>query len=430
MTPLDAPTFAALMAPLGPFEPSPRLAVAVSGGADSLATCVLADAWARARGGDALALIVDHRLRAESGREAAETAARLAARGVAARILTLDGLARGPGLAARARAARYAALEAACAADGRLHLLLGHHAADQAETVEIRRLGGSGAFGLAGMPALAEGARVRLLRPVLPVPPGRLRATLRAAGLDWVEDPSNTDMSQLRARIRARRADPDSGAAATGVALRQAWGLGRDRAFAERGVAAVLARRVAFYPQGYAVLTPGPLPPDALSALLHAVSGEPWPVGAAAAARLAARPGAATLGGVRITPARRLGPGSWLLVREEAAMHPPMAAVPGAVWDGRFRLGPGPIPPDGMDIGALGSDAVRFRTRTGLPTAVLRTLPALRWRGMLASVPHLGYAAKIVEAPWNLRFAPGIAAGRVPFGTGSYLYANPVAEAG
>ncbi len=47
--------FAALMAPLGPFGPAPRLAAAVSGGADSLALPVLAEAWARARKGSVLA---------------------------------------------------------------------------------------------------------------------------------------------------------------------------------------------------------------------------------------------------------------------------------------------------------------------------------------------------------------------------------------
>ena len=62
------------MAMLGPFEPAPRLAVGVSGGADSMALALLADAWARERGGTILALIVDHGLRTESKAEAAEAA--------------------------------------------------------------------------------------------------------------------------------------------------------------------------------------------------------------------------------------------------------------------------------------------------------------------------------------------------------------------
>jgi len=66
------------MARLGPFEPSPALAVAVSGGADSLALALLAHAWARTQGGSVLALLVDHGLRAESRAEVCQTRARLA----------------------------------------------------------------------------------------------------------------------------------------------------------------------------------------------------------------------------------------------------------------------------------------------------------------------------------------------------------------
>ena len=79
------------MARMEPFEMSPRLAIGVSGGADSLALVLLADEWARQRGGSALALIVDHGLRHEAAAEAAETASRLAERGISARILRLEG---------------------------------------------------------------------------------------------------------------------------------------------------------------------------------------------------------------------------------------------------------------------------------------------------------------------------------------------------
>ena len=85
------------MTALGPFEPAPRIAAGVSGGADSMALALLADAWARERGGSLLALVVDHGLRAESGREAAAAAARLGSLGIAATVLKIEGLARGPG---------------------------------------------------------------------------------------------------------------------------------------------------------------------------------------------------------------------------------------------------------------------------------------------------------------------------------------------
>ena len=79
--------FAALMAPLGPFEAEPVLAVAVSGGRDSLALALLAHDWAAVRKGRVLALIVDHGLRAESATEARTTLERLGSIGVAGEIL-------------------------------------------------------------------------------------------------------------------------------------------------------------------------------------------------------------------------------------------------------------------------------------------------------------------------------------------------------
>ncbi len=396
------------MASLGPFEARPKLAVAVSGGADSLALALLAEQWARARGGDALGLIVDHGLRAGSAAEAAATLERLGAAGIVAHVLTLTGLARGPALAARARAARHHALAAACADGGRLHLLFGHHARDQAETLAMRMLSGSGPAGLACMPALTETAGVRLLRPLLAVPPGRLRATVAARGLAWVEDPSNADPAAQRARLRAARADHDGDGPLTRAAVRAAACRGAARAAADHSVAAVLARRVSVAAQGFAVMTPGALPAAALAALLRVLGGADWPPPAAAVAALAASPRAGTLGGVRVLPAGRVAPGGWLLVREAAAMAPPVAARPGVAWDGRFRLQIEGTAATGATLGALGSDAARFRGSLGLPTAVLRTLPAVRAGDDLVAVPHLGYRRTLLATHYRAVFAAGV----------------------
>src|SRR5579863_7592497 len=67
--PIEGAEFAALMARFEPFEPRPRVAVAVSGGADSMALTLLTERWARARGGVLTALTVDHRLRRDSAGE-------------------------------------------------------------------------------------------------------------------------------------------------------------------------------------------------------------------------------------------------------------------------------------------------------------------------------------------------------------------------
>jgi tRNA(Ile)-lysidine synthase len=416
VTPIAAEEFAAWMAPLGPFEPAPHLAAAVSGGGDSLALALLAAAWASARNGRLTALIVDHRLREGSAAEAALTAERLKHSGIAARILVLPDLSPGSALAERARSARYAALEAACVEAGIVHLLLGHHAADQAETVAMRMLAQSGPDGLAGMAALVETAQLRLLRPLLRVPRVRLRATLRAANVGWVEDPSNEDPQFLRTRIRQLRADPDGDGPATHAAVAAAVARGTARAGQEIGRAAELAARVRIYPEGYAVLSPGSIGAPALAALLRTLAGAPRPPSLRQVAGLADKPEPATLAGVRIMPAGRLGPG-WLLVREAAAMAPPVPALPAANWDGRFSVRRASRLPMGLTLGPLGDEGLAMpgRQRLGLPAAVLRTLPAFRRGGSLVAVPHLRYPEPSDGIRASVVFRPSMPVSCAPF---------------
>ncbi|MEQ8968446.1 MAG: tRNA lysidine(34) synthetase TilS, partial [Azospirillaceae bacterium] len=191
------------MARFAPFEPAPRLAVGLSGGPDSTALVLLADAWARARGGSVLALIVDHGLRPESAGEAAAVADRMARLGIEARILTRAGPPPAAGVQAAARAARHALLQTACREYGILHLLLAHTLDDQAETVLLRLAAGSGPDGLAGMAAVREGREARVLRPLLGWPKTRLVALCREAGVATVADPGNRDPRFARPRLRA-----------------------------------------------------------------------------------------------------------------------------------------------------------------------------------------------------------------------------------
>ncbi|HVY17098.1 MAG TPA: hypothetical protein VHB27_17880, partial [Rhodopila sp.] len=159
------------------------------------------------------------------------------------------------------------------------------------------------------------------------------------------------------------------------------------------------------HPEGYAVVTAARLLPGALSALVTAVSGAAYPPDPDVTAGLAARLSSATLHGVRIMPAGRLGDG-WLVVREEAAVEPPVQATAMAVWDRRFQLhGAGELP-EGTTIGALGDDAAGFRRQSPLPSVVLRTLPALRVGKSVAAVPHLRYAGTITIPMVTVTFAP------------------------
>lgn len=342
-----------------------------------MALAWLANDWVRGRGGRVTALVVDHGLRAEAAVQARQTVERLAAQGLDARVLTLRGLERGSRLAEHARTARYAALEGACAGCGILHLLLGHHAADQAETVVMRMLAGSHASGLAAMAPLVETTHVRLLRPLLAIPPGRLRATLQKAGIDWVEDPSNSDPAAQRARLRRLRADADGAGPATTALVESAAARGRMRAANERALAEILAVRVAFHPAGFAILTPGQISPAALAATIAAVAGTSRRPPLRQVERIAANPGSATLGGVRILAAGRLASGRWLIAREPVAMSRQVAVNEGARWDGRFRLRRTHA---GHVLGPPRPDVRVLRRKCGgwdLPAAVIDTLPVL-----------------------------------------------------
>lgn len=384
------------MRPLGPFAPERRVAVAVSGGADSMALALLASGWGRAE-----ALVVDHGLRLESGAEAALTVARLGQLGVPARALALCGLQRGPALHARARAARYAALLQGCAERGLADLLLGHHRADQAETVAMRAERGSGESGLAGMAAVTTLGTARLLRPLLRVPPERLRATLIAAGIVWVEDPGNQDPATRRARLRAGPA----------LDAEAAWVRGTARTAAESALAEALGRGAAIHPEGYATVERGALSETVLSALVWSLSGQEYPPSPGAVARAVAAGRPASLHGVVLRRWR----GSWLVAREPASVAGPVAALPGAVWDKRFRLLPGTEVPPGAEFGALGEESARLRSFSPLWAIVLRTLPTVRHDGALFAVPHLLYPSPERCERVAVAFCPGHTAAGAPF---------------
>lgn len=403
--PVSPDEFAALMAAVGPFGRERRVAVAVSGGADSMALALLLAGWWRPT-----AMVVDHGLRPESGAEAALTAARLTGLGIAARVLPVTGLARGPALAERARTARYAVLTAACRDAGLADLLLAHHAQDQAETLLLRQGAKSGPSGLAGMAPVTHGEAVRLLRPLLPVMPARLRATLRRAGAGWIEDPSNTDPATPRARLRAAFAQGN--AASVPDLCRTARRQGVARREREASIADELARQVSFLPGGVAVIAGPTISAGVLSALIWTISGARHPPGVAAVARLAGRLHPATLHGAVILSTR----GGWLIGREAAAQAAAVPAQAGAVWDGRFRLLGAP-PRDGT-LGPLGDDAAQLRRWSGLPAALLRTAPAIRCSYGLFAVPSLSYPDRETCRAVPIAFCPPRPTAPAPFAPG------------
>jgi tRNA(Ile)-lysidine synthase len=413
---LTQPEFDAALAAIGGFEPRPLVAVAVSGGPDSLTLAILADRWARARGGRVWALTVDHRLRPESSAEADTVGKWLGARGVPHEVLVWDGPKPASGIQEAARSARYRLLAAWCEASGCLHLLTGHQRDDQAETYLIRRRARSGGDGLAGIAAVRELAQLRLVRPLLGVARVRLAALLDAEGQEYFRDPSNRNRAFERSRVRAVATANDIDAALTEVRAN-----GRARIAHEQALAALLGRAVALHPAGFAVLDPAPilaageLGERALGRVAAAIGGAAYPARCERLARLRAGLGesparARTLGGCRFVPWR----GRVLVLRENARAAPPRRLDPGAsvLWDRRFaatlaRTARGPV-----SLSCLGADGVAALGRGAvadanpLPRLIYPALPALRDDEGLAAVPHLDYRRGLPDDLPALVFSP------------------------
>jgi tRNA(Ile)-lysidine synthase len=313
------------------------VAVAVSGGGDSLAALILTVDWATRRGRRVLALSVDHGLQVQSHQWIDFT--RRAARRLGADFRALSWIAPKPssGLPAAARAARHRLIaEAAHEAAARV-VVFGHTADDVFEAGLMRaeglRVGTPREW--SPSPVWPQGRGLFLLRPLLGMRRAAIRDFLSRRGEAWIEDPANADPGSPRARARLRLA-----------------GCGH-LAHAPPGDAAVadLARTADLSPLGYIRLDRGRLrqaPPAAarrvLAAAVLSVGGGEHPSRGDRLDRLLAAafdeaPFKTALAGARI-----IGETDLLLVRDAGEVaRGGLAAIrlqPGAakVWDGRFEV--------------------------------------------------------------------------------------------
>lgn len=416
------------------------IALAVSGGADSVALMRLVADW-RARNGLAMPVTVftvDHGLRAEARAEAEQVGAWARAVGLDHDILTWHGEKPGADIQAAARAARYRLLIEACTRGGLSHLVLAHHRDDQAETVLMRLARGSGVDGLAAMAEDTDRDGLTILRPLLDLSKARLVATLRALGQDWIEDPTNADRRFARPRLRSlmpaleaegltatRLAETARRMQRVRAALDQAAGDLHEHCVSEdqAGFCRLDRRRLAAAPEeiGLRVLSRllmgiggGDYPPrldrlERLYSLLIAPTGEDGGT-------------IATLAGCRIG-ARR---GEIWVSREWGRAGLPIAEIADArpvTWDGRFEV-TSDIVMSGdaaYAVRALGRDGLQV-LRTGsrlreMPAAVAHVAPAV-FRG-----PQL-IAAPLVEAEPGPYSPPGFTfrfLGRTKFANGGMV---------
>lgn len=311
-------------------EPAPSaIVVALGGGADS---AVLFAASARIDAAidgsiGVRGVFVDHGL---AHSEVLGRAARALGESLGLPVTTVPApTAEGADLESRARTARYRAIEAQLAETE--VALTAHTLDDQAETVLMRLAAGSGATGLAGIPA----RRDRWIRPFLSVSKADLRTEADRLSLDYVDDPANTDGRFMRSRVRHRVLpvlDTEmDGNVATGLA-RSAELLARDDAILDDA-----ADRIPITIIGDAVLLPtAPL------------VSEPVPIAARACRRAIRRVGDGYPGthidveamlDTAATGTTHTLSGGWLSVNEGAVV----------------RLGPPPVPEDPVHLPLGGS---------------------------------------------------------------------------
>lgn len=369
------------------------VAVAVSGGGDSMALLALA---AEMPGWRVQAVTVDHGLRAEAAQEVALVQAFCAARGIPHATLRWqhDGAPQG-NLMQAARLARLSLIGDWARGRGIAHVALGHTAQDQAETLLMGLSRAAGLDGLSGMrPRWTEGG-VTWLRPLLGFGREELRQVLTARGISWAEDPSNTNDDFLRVRVRKALEPLARLGISVTVLAQSAAALAQSRAALER-MADAAAGRCIHEQAGALRLDPVAVPeteqetdPEILRRLL--LRAIRWLTRAQHAPRAsslqtllaAVQAGqAATLAGVRLVPA----PSGLWLCREARVLGP--AVEPGAVWDGRWQVS-GPFGA-GDRVGALGAGGLAglpdWRD-TGLPRAVLLATPAIWRQGQLIAAP-------------------------------------------
>lgn len=407
--PVTSAEFNASMRPCGPFEPAPHIAVAVSGGSDSLALTLMAADWAKARGGSVTALTVDHGLRSGSGAEARRVGLWLRDRSIDHHVLRWTGNKPETGIQAAARRARYDLLSSWCRRHGILHLLLGHQREDQAETFMLRQARGSGPDGLACMSTVLETPWLRLVRPCLAVPRARLRAVLTSREQDWIDDPSNMNPAFTRVRIRQSLAASKDELGVDKLSL-TARNHGLARRVSDGETARLLSQTVSIYPAGYCrveidpfMLASEEVGLRALARIVTCIGGQDYGprrdrLGRLHGALRDGLPRSRTLAGCMV--ARRRG--GVFVTREPGAISPELNLKPGddTIWDNRFRIRMSQTADDrrGFKLGALGRDgwaglaALRPDLRkTDIPPLARPSLPVLRDENGLLAVPHLNY---------------------------------------
>ncbi|MDP1701058.1 MAG: tRNA lysidine(34) synthetase TilS [Aestuariivirga sp.] len=382
-----------------------HIAVAVSGGSDSMALLRLVEQWSRHLIKISV-LTVDHGLRPEAVAEAIKVSEWCKLLDLEHHTLRWEGAKPKTGVQAKARAARYDLLSNWCKTNGVTYLLTGHTMDDQAETVLMRQQRTDTAESLAGIWETAVWDGVNVFRPLLGQSRADLRSYLTRLGQPWIEDPSNLDKRFERVRVRQTLAQGGRRDLQKIELADIAERAGRSARALALATEQWISGQLTSYPEGFGAipragfceLDPA-LQRRVLQHLLliygagnRAEPGEldylaKWIMGRGISRR--------TLGGAMLACRQS----SVLIGREWARISLDPAIVPDSgeiLWDGRFLIH---APPQAqvVPVGRLHGVA----RREEIPSFVQQSLPAVLTGHGGAVIPHLavgqGVSAKFIR---------------------------------
>jgi len=179
-----------------------KIAVAVSGGADSMALAILMLEFTKHLDIDLYAFTVDHGLRKSSKKEAIYVNKILTKLGYVHRTLIWAGKKPTTKIEEVARKKRYELIFKECKELGIEYLATAHHKDDQIETLLMRFFKGSGADGLCGIPSMREEDGIKIIRPLLYLSKKEIKDICKLHKIKWKEDESNKDDKFMRNKIR------------------------------------------------------------------------------------------------------------------------------------------------------------------------------------------------------------------------------------
>ncbi len=184
------------------FEKNPSVAVAVSGGPDSMSLLFLVNAFIKYKKGNLIALIVDHGIRKNSNQEANYISTYLNKKNITSQILTVNQVNVSKKSMNEARNNRYNLLTDFCIKNNFLHLFVAHHKDDNLETFLNRKIAGSDFYGLKSMSEFSLYNKVGIIRPLLNFSKDALLNYNKKNKIEYINDPSNFNLDYTRPTIR------------------------------------------------------------------------------------------------------------------------------------------------------------------------------------------------------------------------------------